>query len=57
MQRNKFEMQAHDIQYRKRDKQQATFSGGYHNDKPLYWTMLIFIGVFCIIALALYLNK
>lgn len=57
--RNRFEMSTHNyiVKRNRRDKQEATFSGGYHNDKPLYWTMFILIAVFGIIALAIWLNK
>lgn len=57
MQRNKFEMQAHDIQYRKRDKQEATVTGKFHNDKPLYIVTAIIVVPALIIALAIVINS
>ena len=54
---NKFEMHAHDIQYRKRDKQEATITGRFHNDKPLYIGTAVIVVLALIVALAIKLNS
>ena len=54
---NKFEGYAHDIQYRKRDKQEATITGAFHNDKPLYIGTAVIVTIALIIAVAIKLNS